>query len=153
MSNYYQGMDGQHPAEKILSLMNRKLSASYGYIRRRMAECGLDGLDVSHGDILWQLYSKGPRTMGELASGIGRDKSTVTALVNKMEARGLVLKRRDKADTRITLVELAERGESYREPFQAISREIRGILWEGFSERERADLAGLLARLGEPEDT
>lgn len=146
-------MSNRDTSGAILSVMSKKLHASYGYIRRRMAECGLEGLDVSHGDILWQLYSKGPRTMGELASGIGRDKSTVTALVSKMEARGLVLKRRDKADTRITLVELAERGESYREAFLRISGEIRGILWEGFSERERADLAGLLARLGEPEDT
>ncbi len=144
-------MGNQDPSDRILSLMSGKLQASYGYIRRRMAESGLEGLDVSHGDILWQLYAHGGRTMSELAHSIGRDKSTVTALVSKMEARGLVRRERGRADCRVAVVALTELGASYREAFLGISAEIRERLWAGFSESDRQTLARLLERLGESE--
>lgn len=150
MSNYNTRMANRDTSGAILSVMSKKLHASYGFIRRRMAESGLEGLDVSHGDILWQLLGGEAKTMSELALGIGRDKSTVTALVNKMERRGLVKKTRDRSDSRVTFVELTDRGASYKSAFLSISEEIRTILWEGFSDIEKETLMGLIARLGEP---
>jgi len=115
-----------------------------------MASAGLEGMDVSHGDILWQLYARGPRTMSELARAIGRDKSTVTTLVGKMEKRGLVRRIRDSIDARVITVELTPKGESFRIPFQRISDEIMEILWRDFSPGERETLSRLVNRLGEP---
>lgn len=142
-------MTPQPIPKKILSVMSRKLGSAYRYIRTRMADEGLEGMDVSHGDILWQLYARGPRTMGELAAGIGRDKSTVTALVGKMESRGLVRRLRDTPDARVITVALTPKGEAFRDPFNAISAEIMTILWSGFSAEEKETLARLMDRLGE----
>jgi DNA-binding MarR family transcriptional regulator len=144
-------VEGQPASERILSIMSHKLRASYDFIRRRMAESGLSDLDISHGDILYLLYFRGPLSMTELAAGIGRDKSTVTALVKKMEALDLVRRDRNEDDARIAVVSLTAKGAGYRPSFMAISEEIRALLYRGFSESEKATLAALLSRLGEPD--
>jgi DNA-binding MarR family transcriptional regulator len=141
-------MEAHAPPEKVLSLMSRKLAGAYAFLRRRMAEEGLSGMDVSHGDILFQLYAEGSLGMGELAKRIGKDKSTVTALVKKMEGAGLVRRRSEASDARLSLVELSERGESYRDGFARISAELMETLWRGFSDAEKAALMHLLESLG-----
>jgi len=57
-----------------------------------MAKRNIKGLVTSHGDILYALFQKRTLTMKEIAEGIEKDKSTVTALVNKLIAHGYVQK-------------------------------------------------------------
>ncbi len=129
--------------------MSRKLQTSYSYILMRMKELGLTDLDISHGDILYQLYHDAPIPMKTLAERISRDKSTVTALVKKMEQRNLICRTADPEDGRASMIGLTAKGESYRNDFMRISDEVMEKLYTRLSKEEKVILLSLLNKLWE----
>ena len=60
------------------------------------------------------LWEKAPRTVGELGDTLGLDPATLTPLLKRMEAGGLINRRRDPADERRVLVEPTAQGEALR---------------------------------------
>lgn len=60
------------------------------------------------------LWEKAPRTVGELGDTLGLDPATLTPLLKRMEAGGLISRRRDAADERRVLVEPTAQGEALR---------------------------------------
>ncbi|GAB2479587.1 MarR family winged helix-turn-helix transcriptional regulator [Jatrophihabitans fulvus] len=53
----------------------------------------------------------GPRTMSQLAAGIGLRPAATSALVDRLEARGLVARTRPEGNRRQVVVEMTERGQ------------------------------------------
>ena len=98
-------------------------------------------ISLIHLNVLIVLESTGPLPMSRLAEALDVSVASVTGIVDRMEARGLVARRRDANDRRVILVEPAEGG---RRLFAAIAaRRRKGLakLLEKLSERE---LRGLL---------
>lgn len=133
----------------LISIMSRKLSLAYDFIHSRLREIGLGALDISHGDILYQLYYSGPSGMKELAEKINRDKSTVTALVDKLQKQKLVQRMPDSSDKRAFTIKLTQKGQSFRTDFIRISDQVNKMLYKGFSKNEKKELIVLVSRLGE----
>jgi len=94
-------------------------------------------LVASHGGIMSTLFKKDRASMKELAERIGRDKSTVTALVNKLMRNGYVAKDKDPDDSRITYLCLTAKGRSLERDFDEISGKLIATAFRGFSQRER----------------
>ena len=88
----------------------RTLALANRFITEQLEQHGLAGIAPSHGDIFVQLFAHGELPMSELAQRIGRDPSTVTALVRKLAAGGYVSTAKLPEDKRVTLVALTERG-------------------------------------------
>lgn len=87
--------------------------------------------------------------MRELAHQLGLAASTVTRLVDRLEAAGLAERRSERPDRRSVLVGLTAHG---REALQAVRSRLRGLLRDlaaGLAPREQRELARLLAKLGE----
>jgi len=82
---------------------------------------GIEGLAPSHGDILVNLFKHGDLSMRELAERIQKDKSTITALVNKLVKLGYVEKYKNGSDSRINIVRLTEMAHERRESFIEVS--------------------------------
>ena len=76
--------------DDLVNQLSRTLAQANRFIAIKLKERGLDGIAPSHGDILMQLFACGEQPMQELARAIGRDPSTVTALVKKLAAAGYV---------------------------------------------------------------
>ena len=131
----------------LISLLSRKLQAGYSIIRAGMLEVGLTGMDISHGDILFHLYRSGALTMKDLAERIKKDKSTVTALVGKMEKRGLVARWENKEDRRGSYVVLTDKGRGYEPAFREISRQLRKAVSDSLTADEQRELIRLLEKL------
>lgn len=62
--------------------------------------------------VLWERKSV---SVKELGGALYLDSGTLTPLLKKMEAQGLITRRRDKADERSVIVELTEQGEQLKE--------------------------------------
>ena len=90
----------------------------------------------------------GPRqTQLSLAQSLGLDKTTMTSLLDRMEARGLITRSTDRHDRRARIPELTERaGGSRREVTSARDRVEAGLL-SGFTADEQRQLRDLLTRL------
>lgn len=98
------------PHGDIVSLMSRTLGAANRYLVELMAREGLAGIVPSHGDILMQLFAHDAMSMAALAEAIGKDPSTVTALVRKLANAGYVEKAPNPRDRRMCEVRLTDAG-------------------------------------------
>jgi DNA-binding MarR family transcriptional regulator len=112
-----------------------------------MSQNGLDGIVTSHGDILYALLKTPRMTMTEIANKIGKDKSTVTTLIDKLIKLGYVEKERDTQDTRVVYVDLTNKGRELEPVFEAISTKILSVFYSGVSENEKVELSNLLSKI------
>lgn len=60
------------------------------------------------------LWERGAATVGELGEALALDSGTLTPLLKRLEAAGLVSRRRDPADERRVIVDLTEAGRALK---------------------------------------
>lgn len=132
----------------VISKISRIRSEIYDYIECELRKRGIDGLVVSHGNILDILYdNNGKLTMKEISEGINRSKSTVTQLVDKLLKSGYVTKEADLEDKRISYIVLTEKGLRIKNDFKEISKNVIGEFFKDFTEEEIEILLSLLDRV------
>ncbi|HPQ44166.1 MAG TPA: MarR family transcriptional regulator [Syntrophales bacterium] len=107
----------------------------------------MTGLAPSHGDILWVLFTQGALSMKALAKLIDRDKSTVTALINKLISLGYVQKQQDIADSRVTIISLTKEGSDLKDDLIEISQNLIAKVYQTLSEDEQDVLIELLTKI------
>ena len=133
--------------DDLVNRLSRALGQANRFIALKLRERGLDGIAPSHGDILMQLFACGEQPMQELARAIGRDPSTVTALVKKLAAAGYVRTGKGVQDRRATIVSLTGKGRELRGEFEAVSAALREVQGRGIDaadmETARRVLAGV----------
>lgn len=116
-------------------------------IEAEMSQKGLNGIVTSHGDIIYALLQTPRMTMAEIANKIGRDKSTVTALIDKLVKLGYVVKERDSQDTRVVYVALTNTGRDLEPIFEAISAKVLAVFYSDVSENEKENLTKILSKI------
>lgn len=117
------------------------------FLAAELAANGIAGIAPSHGEIIGSLLMRGPLMMNELAAIIGKDKSTVTALIQKLINEGFVEKIKDQEDRRISRIALTGKGESLQPVYQRISKRLRERAYKGFTEEEKETLTAFLIKL------
>jgi len=108
----------ENPVE-ILRLDNQLCFALYGAANRmtRLYRPILDALGLTYPQYLAMLvlWEQSPRTVGALGDALDLDSSTLTPLLKRLEAGGLVERHRDPDDERRVIVALTEKGQALRE--------------------------------------
>ncbi|MCK8823829.1 MarR family winged helix-turn-helix transcriptional regulator [Fuchsiella alkaliacetigena] len=118
------------------------------FIENELKRHGINDLAHSHGSILSVLYkNNGKLKMKDIAELIGKDKSTVTQLVNKLSKREYIKKQKSEEDRRITYIALTEKGKNIQTTFDSISQKLIKTAYEGFTEEETEDFLRLLKKL------
>ena len=117
-------------------------------VGRRAFEGTLEpgGLRPRHLIALKLLSYQGPASQQALADSLSLDPSNVVGLLNELEERQLITRRRDAADRRRHIVELSPRGESELCDAYEGLRQIDDDLLSALSMKERAVLYDLLVR-------
>ncbi len=131
-------------AISLLSKIKEKVNR---FILAEMARQGIEDLATSHGDIIYALYNNQRMTMAEIAKKIGKDKSTVTALVDKLVRTGYVLKERDAADSRVVHVALTAKGEELKPVFEDISQRMLDMFYADVTDSEKKELLRILMKI------
>ena len=117
----------------------------------------LDAIGITYPQylVLHTLWEEDGRTVGGIAERLSLERSTVTPLVKRLAAAGLVARGRDPADERHVRVALTERGHGYRDHSRRLTAEICGRT--GLSPAQAAALTDqvqalrrVLARFEEP---
>lgn len=130
-----------------ISLISKIKEKVNRFILAEMAEQGIQDLATSHGDIIYALYNNHRMTMAEIAKKIGKDKSTVTALVDKLVRTGYVVKERDETDSRVVHVALTAKGEELKPDFEEISQRMLDVFYAGVTEAEKKELLRILMKI------
>jgi DNA-binding MarR family transcriptional regulator len=95
------------------------------------------------------LEATGPISLKELAGRLGLDATTVTRQVAAMDSRGLVYRRSEPGDGRVSLVGLAPTGQRRMQAEQAARRERVQDLLAGWPKRDQVELGRLVGRLND----
>lgn len=118
------------------------------FIEKKLSAKELDELIPSHGNVLTALYENGGMlTMKEIAQIIGKDKSTVTPLVEKLFNLGYVEKEKSEKDKRITHIKLTQKGREIESKYDEISRDVNNTAYKNFSQEEKEIFLKLLKKL------
>ncbi len=95
---------------------------------------------------LWQ--SDGIRT-ALLAHDAGADSGALTGILNRLEARGLITRRRCEEDRRVVRIHLTHEGRALEPPIIALVASLNEMALHGFTPEERDALVQSLYRIGD----
>lgn len=103
--------------------------AVYGAAGRmaRMHKPFLDPLGLTFPQylVMLELYRETPRTVGDLGHTLGMDAGTITPLLKRLAASGMVTRTRDAADERRVLIDLTPAGEAIRDEVWGLTDKIK----------------------------
>src|SRR6476660_5507137 len=116
---------------------------------RTLAAYEETGLHPYHHAVLLVLDEGAPETQGAIADALGYDRGQLVGLLDELEERELVERRRDANDRRRHLVSLTPDGKRTLRRLRAISRQTEDDFLAPLSDEERATLHALLLRLAE----
>jgi len=143
ISNYNAVMESRD----VISLISKIREKVNRFIGSEMVKYGIEGIATSHGDIIYALFKTPRLTMADISKKINKDKSTVTALVDKLVRLGYVTKERNVKDTRVVYVALTEKGRELEPIFEVISQQLLDVFYLDISDKEKEDLLHVLKRI------
>jgi DNA-binding MarR family transcriptional regulator len=106
-------------------------------------------LDRALFPLLVLIQRRGPLGVGELADRVGRDYTTVSRQVAKLENLGLVARRPGKTDRRVTEAIVTEKGQAMSEMLDAARERLAAKALASWSEEDLVELARLLRRFAD----
>ncbi len=115
-------------------------------VGRRAAENAPGALRPRHLIALRLLSEHGPIGQQGLAEALSLDPSNVVGLLNELEERGLITRRRDPVDRRRHIVEISPAGTAELAASQARLGLVEDHLLRGLTAEERETLYDLLSR-------
>jgi len=106
-------------------------------------------IDISSGQgrILYVLWQENPLSIGEIGKRTSLSKTTMTAMLDRMEKGGMLLRAYDKANRRRINISLTSKAESMKEKYEEISNNMTHIFYEGFEEKEILDFENKLEKI------
>jgi DNA-binding MarR family transcriptional regulator len=113
-----------------------------------IALAGVD-LDRALFPLLARVERRGPLAIGELAELCGRDYSTVSRQISKLENLGLVIRVADAADARVTQAEITEKGRAIIRALDGAREKLMTTLLAAWDKKEVAELAHLLRKFAD----
>jgi DNA-binding MarR family transcriptional regulator len=113
-----------------------------------LREAGVS-LDRALFPLLVLIQRRGPLGVGELADRVGRDYTTVSRQVAKLESLGLITRRAGKADRRLTEAVVTQKGQAMSELLDAARERLAQKALAGWSKHDLQELARLLRRFAD----
>jgi DNA-binding MarR family transcriptional regulator len=130
-------------AEEISSLFNR---AAFRLKDHQFACLERFQLSPIQANALWRMEPKGALSVGALAERFRSDPSNLSAPLEALEERGLVVRRPAAHDRRVRNVQLTAEGRAFRQRLMACLFDEPPVV-AGLSDRERRLFRDLLAKL------
>jgi DNA-binding MarR family transcriptional regulator len=149
------------PTTPLLPRLPEELVASPTFLLKRLGFNAKErsmkayeqtGLHPYHHGILTVLGERSLETQGAIADALGYDRGQLVGLLDELEERGLVERRRDPDDRRRHIVRITPDGEKTLRRLRALSKQIEDEFLSPLDDEERANLHALLYRLAEKHD-
>jgi len=108
-----------------------------------------NGMEISGGQgrILFILWQRDYLTISEISEKTSLAKNTVSIVIDGMVNKGFVERKINPQNRRQSIVSLTEYAKSLQAKYEAVSRQMNLLFYEGFSEQEQKQLEQYLARI------
>jgi DNA-binding MarR family transcriptional regulator len=137
------------PEELLASITFLLKRLGFAAKERTMAAFEQIGLHPYHYAILLVLDEGSRETQGAIADALGYDRGQLVGLLDELEERGFIERRRDPNDRRRHLVQLTQDGRRTLTRLRTLMRQIEDEFLAPLDPDERAQLHALLLRLAE----
>ena len=109
-----------------------------------LAGHGISAFNGAQGRILFVLWEEDDIPISTLAARTGLAKTTLTSMLDRMEASGHIVRRALPSDRRTVRIALTQEARGLKAQYDRVSAEMNEIFYAGFSDEEiRALEAGL----------
>src|ERR671922_290449 len=148
----------ERPGLPTLPRLTEELVASVPFLLKRLGFAAKDksmaayeraGLHPYHHAVLAVLDEGSRETQGAIADALGYDRGQLVGLLDELEERGLVERRRDPSDRRRHIVRLTPDGKRALAKLRTLAARLESEFLNPLDEDERAQLHALLLRLAE----
>lgn len=136
--------DAYSPEESVGYLMRRIISVTTLEIERKLVPSGLTNAQWMP---LLRLHMGHASTVAELARGCDLDAGSMTRLLDRLEAKQLVIRTRSVDDRRVVNLELTDAGRDAAEDIPEVLCEVQNAHLAGFSVDEFTTLQDFLRRI------
>ncbi|MBS6502737.1 MAG: MarR family transcriptional regulator [Clostridium sp.] len=129
---------------KLVIAMARTYNDMFFEIEKNVQEFGLN---ISEFGVLEMLYHKGDQPVQKVAEKILVTSGTITYVINKLEKKELVVRRKCEKDKRIFYVSLTEKGREFISDIFPKHKEFLDNLFSELDERTKRELVDNLIQL------
>lgn len=112
-----------------------------------LAASGIDSFNGAQGRILYVLWQNDAISISSLSAQTSLAKTTLTAMLDRMENMGLIVRKPDPKDRRNRLIALTEKAKSLQDDYTKISERMNEIYYTGFTEEEIRQFESYLQRV------
>jgi DNA-binding MarR family transcriptional regulator len=97
--------------------------------------------------VLVSLWEEDGRTISQLSSNLCSDGPTLTSLLDRMEAKGLIHRERDVHDRRVIRIYLKEHGRAIQDEVMSAGDQVLSLAKKGMTQEQLDHLCDLLELL------
>ena len=115
--------------------------------QRLLTESGIEEFNGPQGRILYVLWQEDGVPIARLVQETGLAKSTLTAMLSRMEASGLVTRCPGQQDGRQVIVKLTPRARGLEEKYDQVSERMNSLFYQGMTQADADALDALLDRV------
>lgn len=114
---------------------------------RMLAASGIDSFNGAQGRILYVLWQNDAISISSLSAQTSLANTTLTAMLDRMESMGLIVRQPDPRDRRNRLIALTDKARSLQDDYTRISQKMNEIYYDGFTETEIMQFESYLQRI------
>lgn len=103
---------------------------------KMLAEAGVDAFNGAQGRILYVLWQEDNIPIIELSHKTGLAKTTLTSMLDRMEAAGLIMRVPSPSDRRQIHIVLTDNARALSGRYDEISEQMNEVFYHGFTEEE-----------------
>jgi DNA-binding MarR family transcriptional regulator len=103
---------------------------------RLLKQHGLGDINSGQGRILFVLWQKDDISISELSAATQLEKSTLTAMLDRLEKDGLVERVPSPSDRRSIIIRATPKNHALEKRYMAVSRKMNEIFYHGLTEKE-----------------
>ena len=148
----FRTLDTMDARNNARSLTSRRLAYLFKHAERLMAELHVEALapfDIHARDlgVLLAIDRCESASQQQVAESLGVDRTTMVAIIDALEAKGIIVRRPDPEDRRRNVVELTPAGQTLLHQATAASEAAEAHLLAPLNRQEGEQLRALLARI------
>ena len=114
-----------------------------------LTEKGIDAFNGAQGRILYVLWQQDGIPIKVISDRCGLAITSLTTMLERMDKQGLIRRVQDEKDKRKTLLYLTENTKALKNDYAAVSEQMSGIYYQGFTEDEIIQFESFLQRVQE----
>ena len=114
-----------------------------------LTEKGIDAFNGAQGRILYVLWQQDGIPIKVISDRCGLAITSLTTMLERMEKQGLIRRVQDEKDKRKTLLYLTENTKALKNDYAAVSEQMSGIYYQGFTEDEIIQFESFLQQVQE----